>query len=213
MPQSRARRILLVAYFYPALPRHRRAAAGRDGEVPAPRSATSHRADDRRRTAPATATTATGRRPHRRRSALARAPAGKEHVDALFDSDTYSGRPHPLSKVIVPEPLAVAWAPFARSRGAAPPPRDAVRLRDHDLAAGVRARRRAWRSAPRGALGRRRPRRLDLRAAAARVPDARRSALSTSGSSAAGSAAPTWSSACPSPPPTTCAARGSPTRS
>jgi glycosyltransferase involved in cell wall biosynthesis len=39
---------------------------------------------------------------------------GHERIDSLFDSDTYTGRPHPLSKVIVPEPLAVAWAPFAR---------------------------------------------------------------------------------------------------
>jgi glycosyltransferase involved in cell wall biosynthesis len=39
---------------------------------------------------------------------------GHERIDSLFDSDTYAGRPHPLSKVIVPEPLAVAWAPFAR---------------------------------------------------------------------------------------------------
>lgn len=40
--------------------------------------------------------------------------AGHDRVDSLFDSDSYSGKPHPLSKVIVPEPLAVAWAPFAR---------------------------------------------------------------------------------------------------
>ena len=40
--------------------------------------------------------------------------AGHDKVDSLFDSDSYSGKPHPLSKVIVPEPLAVAWAPFAR---------------------------------------------------------------------------------------------------
>jgi glycosyltransferase involved in cell wall biosynthesis len=38
---------------------------------------------------------------------------GHDRIDSLFDADTYSGRPHPLSKVIVPEPLAVAWAPFA----------------------------------------------------------------------------------------------------
>ncbi|MGI8460851.1 MAG: glycosyltransferase family 4 protein [Solirubrobacterales bacterium] len=38
---------------------------------------------------------------------------GHGQVDSLFDSDTYSGRPHPLSKLIVPEPLALAWAPFA----------------------------------------------------------------------------------------------------
>src|SRR5205814_4867676 len=41
---------------------------------------------------------------------------GHERVDALFDSDTYSGRPHPLSRLIVPEPLLAAWAPFARRK-------------------------------------------------------------------------------------------------
>ena len=40
--------------------------------------------------------------------------AGHAKVDSLFDSDSYTGKPHPLSKVIVPEPLAVAWLPFAR---------------------------------------------------------------------------------------------------
>jgi glycosyltransferase involved in cell wall biosynthesis len=38
---------------------------------------------------------------------------GRDRVDALFDSDTYSGRPHVLSRIVVPEPLALAWAPFA----------------------------------------------------------------------------------------------------
>jgi glycosyltransferase involved in cell wall biosynthesis len=47
---------------------------------------------------------------HTRRARL----AGHARVDSLFDSDSYSGKPHPLSKLIVPEPLAVAWAPFAR---------------------------------------------------------------------------------------------------
>ncbi|HSI81372.1 MAG TPA: glycosyltransferase [Solirubrobacterales bacterium] len=41
---------------------------------------------------------------------------GRHRVDAMFESDTYSGRPHPLSSVLVPEPLVAAWAPFARSR-------------------------------------------------------------------------------------------------
>ncbi|MGH2963837.1 MAG: glycosyltransferase [Solirubrobacterales bacterium] len=41
---------------------------------------------------------------------------GAQSVDALFDSDTYSGRPHPLSRVLVPEPLIAAWAPFALAR-------------------------------------------------------------------------------------------------
>jgi glycosyltransferase involved in cell wall biosynthesis len=45
---------------------------------------------------------------------------GRDRVDALFDSDTYSGRPHVLSRLVVPEPLVAAWAPFAR--------RDAIRL-------------------------------------------------------------------------------------
>jgi glycosyltransferase involved in cell wall biosynthesis len=48
---------------------------------------------------------------------------GADRVDALFDADTYSGRPHPLSKVLVPEALVAAWAPFARSR--------ALRLQRH----------------------------------------------------------------------------------
>src|SRR5581483_11442116 len=33
---------------------------------------------------------------------------------ALYDADTYSGRPHPLSRLLVPEPLVATWAPFAR---------------------------------------------------------------------------------------------------
>jgi glycosyltransferase involved in cell wall biosynthesis len=44
---------------------------------------------------------------------------GRERIDALYDSDTYGGRPHPLSRVVVPEPLALAWAPFARRRALA----------------------------------------------------------------------------------------------
>jgi glycosyltransferase involved in cell wall biosynthesis len=44
---------------------------------------------------------------------------GGDHVGSLYDADTYTGKPHPLSKVIVPEPLALAWAPFARHRARA----------------------------------------------------------------------------------------------
>ena len=44
---------------------------------------------------------------------------GADHVGSLYDADTYTGKPHPLSKVIVPEPLALAWAPFARRRARA----------------------------------------------------------------------------------------------
>jgi glycosyltransferase involved in cell wall biosynthesis len=42
--------------------------------------------------------------------------AGKDSVGAIFDSPTYSGRPHPLSRLLVPEALVAAWLPFARSR-------------------------------------------------------------------------------------------------
>ena len=40
--------------------------------------------------------------------------AGHGRIDSLFDSDTYSGRPHALSYAIVPEPLRLAWGPFAK---------------------------------------------------------------------------------------------------
>lgn len=41
---------------------------------------------------------------------------GADHVGSLYDADTYSSRPHPLSRLIVPEPLALAWAPFGLRR-------------------------------------------------------------------------------------------------
>ena len=41
---------------------------------------------------------------------------GRDSIGALFDSPTYSGRPHPLSRVLVPEALVAAWMPFARTR-------------------------------------------------------------------------------------------------
>ena len=44
---------------------------------------------------------------------------GAARVGSMYDADTYAGKPHPLSKVIVPEPLALAWVPFARRRAAA----------------------------------------------------------------------------------------------
>lgn len=43
---------------------------------------------------------------------------GERRIPALFDADGYAGKPHPLSRVIVPEPLALAWAPFAERRAA-----------------------------------------------------------------------------------------------
>ena len=106
-----------------------------------------------------------GRRPHAPTySACARGCTATTGSDALFDSDTYSGRPHPLSRVIVPEPLVAAWAPFARRAGAAAESPRAIRLRDHELASRVGPRRRPGASAARRPLGRRPPRRLDLRA-------------------------------------------------
>ncbi len=42
--------------------------------------------------------------------------AGRDSIGAMFDWPTYSGRPHPLSRVLVPEALVAAWLPFARSR-------------------------------------------------------------------------------------------------
>src|SRR3954451_3040464 len=48
---------------------------------------------------------------------LARARlAGERTIASLYDSDMYSGRPHLLSRVLVPDPLIAAWAPFARAR-------------------------------------------------------------------------------------------------
>ena len=42
--------------------------------------------------------------------------AGEDSVGAIFDAPTYSGRPHPLSRVLVPEALVAAWLPFAHAR-------------------------------------------------------------------------------------------------
>jgi glycosyltransferase involved in cell wall biosynthesis len=41
---------------------------------------------------------------------------GADRVQAMYEGDTYSGRPHPLSRVLVPEPLVLAWVPFALAR-------------------------------------------------------------------------------------------------
>jgi glycosyltransferase involved in cell wall biosynthesis len=41
---------------------------------------------------------------------------GHDRIQGMFESDTYSGRPHVLSRVLVPEPLLAAWAPFAVRR-------------------------------------------------------------------------------------------------
>lgn len=116
---DRLRSILLVAYFYPP---------SRDTGAHRPTSMARHLRRLGHRVTVLT-TTAYGRLPDDggpqtdgatgdvARAAdlqLARARLrGHDRVDSLFDSDTYSGRPHPLSRVVVPEPLALAWAPFA----------------------------------------------------------------------------------------------------
>lgn len=38
---------------------------------------------------------------------------GHDRIQGMFEADSYSGQPHPLSRVLVPEPLVLAWAPFA----------------------------------------------------------------------------------------------------
>ena len=104
--------LLLVAYFYPAVPRHRRPPARRDGEVAAAArarvtvlttsaygAATGDEEDVVRTTRPP-----------------ARCARGCTATTASTRCSTPTptrARPHPLSKVIVPEPLVVAWAPFA----------------------------------------------------------------------------------------------------
>jgi glycosyltransferase involved in cell wall biosynthesis len=110
-----ARRILLVSYFYPPCRdtgAHRPAAlakylrrAGHDVTV-LTTSAYGTLDDDESTSTERTADAQLWRARLR----------GADHVQALYDSDTYSGKPHPLSKLLVPEPLALAWAPFARRR-------------------------------------------------------------------------------------------------
>ena len=101
-------------------------------------------------------TSAYGARATRAEASCARADAqrwrarlrGKPTASTRCSTPTpTAGSPHPLSRVIVPEPLALAWAPFARSRALRAAPRAPLRLRDHHLAAGVGARRRAARCA------------------------------------------------------------------
>lgn len=107
-------RILLVAYFYPPCSdtgAHRPTAmakylrrAGHDVRV-LTTSAYGRLADDDRDGVTRAADAQLWRARLR----------GERSVDSLYDSDIYSSRPHPLSRVLVPEPLVAAWAPFART--------------------------------------------------------------------------------------------------
>jgi glycosyltransferase involved in cell wall biosynthesis len=107
---ARGRSILLVAYFYPPCPdtgAHRAAAMTKYLRR------LGHRVT-------VLTTSAYGSVPgeadvvRTRDLQLLRARiGGHDRVQGMFESDTYSGRPHPLSKLFVPEPLVAAWAPFA----------------------------------------------------------------------------------------------------
>ena len=107
-PPDPAGRLLL-----PALPGHRSAAPGGDGEVAAAARARGHRADHLRLRAQRRA----GRRADDGRAALARpAPRRRTGSTRSTTRTPTAVAPHPLSRVVVPEPLALAWAPFARRR-------------------------------------------------------------------------------------------------
>jgi glycosyltransferase involved in cell wall biosynthesis len=106
-----ARRILLVSYFFPP---SRDTGALRPAAMAKWLRRLGHRVE-------VVTTSAYGTGPdesthHTRDAQLWRARLrGKDRIDALFDADTYGSRPHPLSRLVVPEPLLAAWAPFARA--------------------------------------------------------------------------------------------------
>ncbi len=167
-----AARLLLVAYFYPPC---------RDTGAPAPGAMARHLRAPRPRVTVLT-TSAYGDPPDDDAAGVVRSADaqrwrarlhGSDRVDALFDADTYGGEPHPLSKLIVPEPLAVAWAPFARHEAlrlqrerqfdcviTTSPPESA-----HLVGRALHRRGVAWVADA--------SRRVDLRAAAARLPHRR----------------------------------------
>jgi len=106
--------ILLVAYFYPP-----------SSDTGAARPATMARYLERLGHRVAVLTTrAYGELPDDAERRVFRTPdlqlararlAGERNIGSLYDADTYSGRPHPLSRVLVPDPLVAAWVPFARA--------------------------------------------------------------------------------------------------
>src|SRR5215204_2352030 len=44
---------------------------------------------------------------------------GERQATPILEAETYTNRPHPLSYVLVPEALVLAWAPFAVARAVA----------------------------------------------------------------------------------------------
>jgi glycosyltransferase involved in cell wall biosynthesis len=106
--------ILLVAYFFP--PCHDIGAA-RPAAMARHLNRLGHRVT-------VVTTRAYGGRPDDAERGVHRAPdlqlararlRGERTIGSLYDADTYPGRPHPLSRVLVPEPLVAAWMPFARA--------------------------------------------------------------------------------------------------
>ena len=199
-PLDPPRRLLLSP-----LPRHRRPSRGGDGEVPAAPRPPRDRADDLRLRLGAGRG---GRRAHARPPAAAR-PDRRP-------------RPHPGDVRVrhllgpPPPPLQAASSP---SRWSRPGRRSRVRaakrlararelrLRDHDLAAGVGAQGRARAAQARDPLGGRHPRRVELRAASPAVSDRDPAPPRRAPGGAAGSGSPTSSPLSAAPPATTCANR------
>ena len=192
--------LLLVAYFYPPVPRHRRPPARGDGQVAATARAPGHGADDVRLRRPADADVDEGvvRTPDLQR--LRARLHGHDRVDALFDSDTYSGQPAPpeqgdraraarrrLDAVRAP---ARRCGSIARDRFdcviTSSPPESA-----HAVGRALRAARRPLGGGP--------PRRLDLRADPPALSDRAPAPPRRARSNAAGSAPPTRSSASAAP--------------
>jgi glycosyltransferase involved in cell wall biosynthesis len=115
---SKARSILLVSYWYPPCPdtgAHRPAALAKYLR------AAGHRVTVL--TSAAHGTPPGGDDEDVVRSydlQLARAKLrGADRVEPVFGAGAYTGRPHPLSYVLVPEALVAAWVPFARRRALA----------------------------------------------------------------------------------------------
>jgi glycosyltransferase involved in cell wall biosynthesis len=106
--------LLLVAYFFPPC---------RDTGAARPAAMAKHLERLGHRVAVLT-TSAYGALPDDEARRVHRAPdlqlararlRGGRTIGSLYDADTYSGRPHALSRVLVPEPLVAAWTPFARA--------------------------------------------------------------------------------------------------
>jgi glycosyltransferase involved in cell wall biosynthesis len=114
-PGAEGRDILLVAYFYPPC---RDTGAQRPAAMAKWLRRLGHRVT-------VLTTSAYGEGPHDADEPVVRTAdaqrwrarlSGRARFASMYDSDVYSGRPHPLNKVLVPEPLVAAWAPFARRR-------------------------------------------------------------------------------------------------